>query len=290
MVNVTPINATFVNATGDDSDGLSFVPGVLATHCERVPDALLSDATYCGPISMLAFAVLAYAVYMVSPVVLEAIKIVKEIVVAKARRVLGLDEATPADEATGGPFASDSVMLIVCADGHGDVDAIVAKFRETREGDGVVEHMLHVRDLGDVPRGEIGVKRSGAVEHTADCFDVRDIPCGKICVEVRVSAKENSHVGNLRDVPFFYRWTPSLVQHDGIHGVETDKFDKILATVNGAIAQIVLPGGKIEGIVRGNPLIVNAQLFASAKVCTVEDSVENSHSFYIPIRDVTIKV
>ena len=123
MANVTPINATVVNATGDDSNGLSFVPGVLATHCERVPDALLSDATYCGPISMLAFAVLAYAVYMISPVVLEAISIVKEIVAAKARRVLGLDEATPADEATGGPFASDSVMpamLIVCADGHDD--------------------------------------------------------------------------------------------------------------------------------------------------------------------------
>ena len=44
----------------------------------------------------------------------------QEIVAAKARRVLGLDGATPADEATGGPFASDSVMLIVCADGHGD--------------------------------------------------------------------------------------------------------------------------------------------------------------------------
>ena len=56
------------------------VPAVLATHCERVPDALLSDATFCGPISMLAFAVLAYAVYMISPVVLEAISIVKEIV------------------------------------------------------------------------------------------------------------------------------------------------------------------------------------------------------------------
>ena len=114
------VNATIANATaatsGDDSNGLSFVPGVLATHCDLIPSALLSDATYCSPISMLAFAVLAYVVYINSLVLLEGIRIVKEIIVAKARRVLVA--ATPsADEATGGPFASDSVMLIVCADG-----------------------------------------------------------------------------------------------------------------------------------------------------------------------------
>ena len=133
------VNATIANATaatsGDDSNGLSFVPGVLATHCDLIPDALLSDATYCSPISMLAFAVLAYVVYINSLVVLEGIRIVKEIVVAKARRVLVA--ATPsADEATGGPFASDSVMLIVCADGHDDE----AKSTDEQQTGSAAEH------------------------------------------------------------------------------------------------------------------------------------------------------
>ena len=57
--------------------------------------------------------------------------------VVEALRTLGLVAATPsADEATGGPFASDSLMLIVCADGHDDA----AKSTDEQQTGSAAEH------------------------------------------------------------------------------------------------------------------------------------------------------
>ena len=73
---ITARRATFLHVSRErfTADmGLGFVPSVLSTHCDVVPDALMGVGVFCNPYSMFAYALLAFAANKWLHIVLVAI-------------------------------------------------------------------------------------------------------------------------------------------------------------------------------------------------------------------------